>query len=162
MKSTFSPKHLGQFVRRTVVIIMYGVYVSLWLYWTWLPIGSSGARPSATPWVTLIGIVLFLAGFYFLYAATRRLADHWKPVNNQALDERQLLLRNRAYFWAYILLGLGVSIFLWNSVLKFGFFGVALTIVGLYGTLPTAMVAWLEPDPVPDEPIEHPLRQPEA
>lgn len=151
MKSTFSLTGLSQFARRTIVLVMYGIYLGLWLYWTWLPADLSDAQRALVPWFTSAGILLFLVVFYLLYAATGRLADRWKPVSNGALDERQLLLRNRAYFWAYILLGVGASVVFWNTVIKFGFFGALLMFAFLYGTLPTAVIAWLEPDPVRDE-----------
>ena len=154
MKSS-SPNKLNRFARRTVVVVMYSVYVGLWLYWTWLPADLSNVRHFVVPSFTVTGILVFLASFYLLYAATGRLADHWKPVSNKVLDERQLYLRNRAYFWAYILLGIGASVIFWNTVIKFGFFGALVMFAALYGTLPTAVIAWLEPDPLPEEPGTH-------
>lgn len=153
MKSTFSLTGLSQFARRTIVLVMYGIYLGLWLYWTWLPADLSDAQRTLMPWVTSVGILLFLVGFYLLYHATGRLADRWEPACNKALDERQLILRNRAYFWAYILFGIGASVVFWNTAIGFGFFASLLMFVALYGTLPTAVIAWLEPDPVTEEPV---------
>ena len=152
-----SLKHLSRATRRTIVTVMYAVYVGLWLYWTWLPDDLSSPQRVLVPWFTSAGILLFFVGFYLLYAATGRLADHWKPVSNKALDERQLYLRNRAYFWAYILLGVGASVVFWNTVIKFGFFGALVMFAALYGTLPTAVIAWLEPDPLRDDETEAPV-----
>ncbi len=138
-------------VRRTVVVFIYAVYISLLTYWTYLPGELFGIRLAAVQWLTVTGVVLFLAGFSVLYASTERLADRFqRPFHAQpALDERQLFLRNRAYFWSYLIFGVSIF-FAWTTLTGLNWFGIFMVFSGLYVSLPTAIVAWLEPDPVPN------------
>ena len=143
---------LKRAVRRVVVIVTYAIYIGLLMYWTYLPDELSSMRLATAQWFTLAGILLFLLGFSTLYASTERLADRFqRPFYNQnsKLDERQLVLRNRAYFWSYLLFGIGIF-FVWTASDRLGYFGFVMIFAGLYGSLPTAIVAWLEPDPVVD------------
>lgn len=141
---------LSRNVRRTIVVLTYVIYIGLLGYWTYLPAELSGVQLATAQWLTLMGILLFLLGSLILSASTERLADRFqRPFYNQSskLDERQLVLRNRAYFWSYLLFGLGIF-FIWTASDRLGYFGFAIAFAGLYGSLPTAIVAWLEPDPV--------------
>ncbi len=144
---------LSRSVRRTIVVVTYAVYVGLLGYWIYLPTELSGTQLATAQWLTLAGILLFLLGSLVLSASTERLDDRFqRPFYNQSskLDERQLVLRNRAYFWSYLLFGLGIF-FIWTASDRLGYFGFAIAFAGLYGSLPTAIVAWLEPDPIAED-----------
>jgi hypothetical protein len=143
-------------MRRTAVVAMYAVWfviavvVTLW---------TSTTRGFLGPtYVVILATFLFqLVWFVWLgrtYVNAPRLAD-------AELDERLLQVKNRAYRSAYLVLA-PVAIVVWalslaglqwlpadqgnadSTVLLFG-------VVLLAGTLPTAIVAWREPDPEPLE-----------
>ena len=143
--------HLNRTVRRTLVTLMYGVYVGLIIYWYFLLSEMPDAQLAAAQWLTLVGILTFTACYTALNMATQGLANSFKrTLTGPPLDERQLLLRNQAYFWAYLLLGV-VAILFWDLSDDLGVGWTIIAFFGLYGSLPTALIAWLEPDPVKEE-----------
>ena len=153
MKKLVSPVgtlNLSRTVRRTLVTLMYGVYLGLIAYWSYLPGEMPDGRLATAQWLTLAGLVTFIVSYLVLNVSTQGLADRYrKTFTSQALDERQLLLRNQAYFWAYLSLGTAAFLLL-ISADKLGFGWTLIAFAGLYMSLPTALIAWLEPDPVPE------------
>ena len=142
---------LSRTVRRTLVVLMYGVYFGLIAYRTYLPGDMPIGRLTAAPWLTLVGLVTFVGSYLVLNISTQKLADRFKKtLTGQPLDERQLLLRNQAFFWAYLLLGVVAFVLLMDSDER-GFGWTLIALAGLYMSLPAALIAWLEPDPVEDE-----------
>ena len=140
---------LSRAVRRIFVALMYGVYFSLITCWHLLSEASDTHL-----WLTLAGVVAFIVCYFVLNAATKGLADRFrKDFTNQELDERQHLLRNQAYFWAYLVLGV-VMFFLLIVADTIGVSWALMALGGLYMSLPTAIIAWLEPDPISKETFE--------
>jgi hypothetical protein len=144
----------SQRMRRTAVVAMYGVWFVIAVLDT---LWSSTTRGFLGPTyiVVLTTFVLQLVWYVWLgrtYVNAPRLAD-------AELDERLLQVKNRAYRSAYLVLA-PVATIVWAlsiagqqwlpadqgnagaTVLLFGVFLLA-------GTLPTAIVAWREPDPEP-------------
>ncbi len=154
MKQLVSPigtLDLSRTVRRALVTLMYGVYFGLIVYWSYLPSDMPNAQLAVAQWLTLAGIALFAISYLVLNVSTRGLADRYtKTFTSQSLDERQLLLRNQAYFWAYLILG-GVMFLLLALVDTLGVGWTLIALGGLYTSLPTALIAWLEPDPITED-----------
>lgn len=155
---------LCQGVRRVIVGVMYGAALLVLVYWTSLLANDSAQRLATAHQLSIIGSIIFYLCFLALYLATGRLAEEFGgPFSGGRADERQRALRNRAYLWAYLIFGFAIgSLWFWPLPDTLGVFWKVFAFFSLYGTLPTAVIAWLEPDPVPDEPIERPLRQREA
>ena len=154
MKKLVSPigtLNLSRTVRRALVTLMYGVYFGLLVSRNYLPSEIPNAQLATAQWLMLAGIVIFIVSCIVLNVSTKGLADRFrKTLTGQPLDERQLLLRNQAYFWSYLILGLVMFLF-WNTSNDLGFGWTLIALVGLYGSLPTALIAWLEPDPLQDD-----------
>lgn len=118
-------------------------------------------------WETALGIlaVLLLLGLNLvLRSATRRLA----VAEDSALDERQEEIRNYAYRLSHRVLAVAFGIPLWllffrspatgapswlQDALSNG--GLIVVYLELLFFLPTAAIAWIEPDTPEDEEIEH-------
>jgi len=153
---------LSRAARRRLVIGAYGGYLALVVFW------ALSSRAGA-PWLMVFAL---LAGLVTLYSYGRLLytGGFWNLANNpdDRLDERQRRVRDAAYRWAYAISSATVFLALlyWYIAadvadadkLKlwlpstFGernavFWGAWL----LLTTLPAAVLAWLEPDPVGDE-----------
>ena len=156
MKKFVSPTgtlELSRTLRRTLVVLMYGVYFGLIVHrtYTYLPGDMPNDYLTAAPWLTLMGLVTFVGSYFILNVSTQRLADRFKKtLTGQPLDERQLLLRNQAYFWAYLIFGVVAFLLLMGSDER-GFGWTLIALAGLYISLPAALIAWLEPDPIEDE-----------
>ena len=140
--------------RRGLIAGTYGVWVVVAAIATVLSSTSQGIAWS-TEVVVLTSVLLLLVWFVWLgrtYVNAPRLAD-------AELDERLLQVKNQAYRSAYQVLA-PVAVIVWALSLAGQqwlpadqgradatvlLFGVAL----LASTLPTAIVAWREPDPEP-------------
>ena len=157
MKKFVSPTgtlELSRTARRTLVVLMYGVYFGLITYRTYLPGDMQNDYLTAAPWLTLVGLATFVGSYLVLNISTQRLADRFKKTfTGQPLDERQLLLRNQAFFWAYLILGVVAFLLLMGSDER-GFGWTLVALAGLYMSLPAALIAWLEPDPVSEDRFE--------
>lgn len=154
MKSLVSPIHplrLCQGMRRFLVGAMCSAALAVLIYWTLL-LGSPSESHLATAfWVGVAGSVVFYLCFLTLYVATRRLAEVQEelPFKWGRADERERSLRDHAYRRAYLILG-----FVWGTLLFWplpfpdpaGYFWKVLAFFSIYGSLPTAVIAWLEPD----------------
>ncbi len=148
---------LSRAVRRILVLVMYGVYFELIVYWNSPNVvrGSQISIPiSIGGWLTLAGFIVFAVSYLVLRRSVGGLAERFtiSPTRRASLDERQILLRNRAYFWAYLIIG--VAVFFFSSATNnLGYRWTLFAFIGFYVSLPTALVAWLEPDPLQDEAV---------
>ena len=141
-------------MRRRAVVAMYGgwlLFAAIVMLWS----STSSRRFLAMDLVVLASLLLQLAWFVWLgrtYVNAPRLAD-------AELDERLVQVKNQAYRKAYLILapvavvGWLVSLFAleWQPNDQ-GKLIVTMLVVGvasLAGSLPTAIVAWQEPDPEP-------------
>jgi hypothetical protein len=145
--------------RRLHVLGLYGGYLAVALSWA---LASHLGQP-------LLFVLVIAFGLVFLNSLVKLGLGH-KPWNitgkpDAELDERQVQLRNRVYYLAYGLLSsiLGVGLIYWyiatdaqrlalwlpSSPVEVGavFWGLLL----LLSSLPTAVLAWLEPDFLPEE-----------
>lgn len=152
------PQPINRRQRRQLVIGMYLGYGLLVGFWT-LSSQLKNAWPMALVVICALGIV-----YTFRELVIRH--GFWVLANapDQDLDERQVKARDNAYRIAYALFsslaGLGVlywylatdavKLRLWlpttTNELNAVFWGVWLLMV----SLPTAVLAWIEPDPVQD------------
>lgn len=147
---------LGRGQRRFLVSMTYVclvVYVGTFL------------TTESSPWFWF-GLPAFVAAvaiyFWLLAPFTQRIADE----KDTKLDERQMVVRNHAHRTAYRILGSLLIVALTYLHLSVGvldnrpwtlqisedditpiFTGALWLII----TLPTAIIAWNEPDPIPDE-----------
>ena len=145
-----SQRTLGR--RRKVVVVMYLSYliatVGLWLLGT---VAGIHSQDSVGQWIYLLSI-LGVSGLIsigcgsWLYASIRNVAK----AGDRELDERQRMVRDRAYRYAYITVTAVFLLFmvsrmetaittgmLQNLALFWG-------ILQLFWTLPTAIIAWTE------------------
>ena len=144
-------------LRRAVVLGTYGGYaamVSLWSLSSTLGVGWLG--DAAAPF----GFVALLSYFALTTSTYGKIVNEWKEAR---LDEREQQVRNRAHFVAYAILGvlvMTVALYgyiaadsgsLWlpttENELQAVFWGVLL----VASSLPAAVLAWLEPNPITDE-----------
>ena len=140
---------LSRAVRRILVVLMYAVYFGLTVYWGRSPEIPDGQLVTARG-LTLAGLVIFAVSYLALNRSTRSLADRFtNSLTEPPLDERQILLRNQAYFWAYLILGPVMFLF-YNAAENLGYGWTLIAFISLYTSLPTAVTAWLEPDPIED------------
>jgi hypothetical protein len=136
---------------------MYAGYAAL-LVFTYLGYTSVPRWPA---WVTIMAIVTFLAtgyGFVRLVLSPGYVAD----TLDRHLDERQRLVRDRAYRVAYYVITASVLLLSlivlyaagddasWSTLRQLTPFLPWLAFV--VGSLPTAIVAWSEPD-APEDPL---------
>ena len=141
-------------MRRRAVVAMYGgwlLFAAIVILWS----STSSRWFPAMDLIVLASMLLQLAWFVWLgrtYVNAPRLAD-------AELDERLLQVKNQAYRKAYLLLA-PVAVIGWLLSLAAlqwlpndqGRLVVTILVVGvalLAGSLPTAIVAWQEPDPEP-------------
>lgn len=151
-----STRHL----RRVAVIAIYLGYLLMTLLWT-------PAKALGWGWAVIVSSLGLLAvmGYAMLMVSQYGIMS---SQNKASLDERQEAVRNRAYRLAYGILG-ALACFaalylyiaadsgsLWlpttSNELQAAFWGVLL----LTSTLPAAVLAWTEPDPVAPDPEGRP------
>ncbi|WP_295820927.1 hypothetical protein [uncultured Deinococcus sp.] len=140
-----SPRPLA--VRRRLVLAAYLGYAALLLAWTLLP------RPWNLLVAGIVGVLTVAAGGNLMRPRHLGISDGPDTL----LDERQLRIRNEAYLNAYRVLGLlfivvplyamiGLDNGWWLprtfNELQAVFWGALL----LASTLPSAILAWTEPD----------------
>lgn len=146
-------------LRRRGVLAAYGGLAG-WAAWSWLNLGYDPAT-----WIKS-GIFLAMAvhsvGLAVLASAR---VGAWKLANDSdaRLDERQRAVRDRAFRCGYALLGGAVVLaasylalaldFGWPLPRSAGAIQLVIwTVVVATTTIPTAVLAWTEPDPDPDDP----------
>ena len=145
-------------IRRRLVIAMY---VGFAIFLTIMYIGYT-ATPRGPLWLGVLAVATFVAtgyGFVRLVAAPGYAAD----TIDRFLDERQRLVRDRAYRVAYypvtalLLVVSVVTLYAAGSDHGWSLLRVPALFLPWFafvvGSLPTAIVAWSEPDP-PDDPLD--------
>src|SRR5262249_21263665 len=152
-----SLRPMSREARRRLVIAMYAGYALL-LVFTYLGYTSTPRWPS---WLAILAVGTFLAtGFGFVRVVMS--PGYAADTLDRHLDERQRVVRDRAYRNAYygitaLLLILSVVVMYaagndesWSALRQLAaFFPWAAFVVG---SLPTAIVAWSEPD-APEDPL---------
>jgi hypothetical protein len=147
-----SPKPLKRAARRAIVLTCYLGYAGMVASWALLE------QPLRWVFVLPLGLACILAMGALLMPQTLGVSDG----SDEMLDERQLKIRNQTYLNAYRGLGLLVMIGAlyayiaadsgkwWmprtSDEIQAAFWGVWLICV----TLPAAIGAWNEPDPITD------------
>lgn len=151
-------KNLSQRQRRLLVL---AEYAGLLAY----PVASILAGSAWWLLLALVGLVaIVLIHSQLLVRFTQRIADR----EDAELDERQTAVRDNAHRTAYQILGAAIIVGLvlvqmlttgplsdkpWTPQISIqGIVAPVLaTILWMYISLPTAVIAWTEPDPEPDE-----------
>ena len=146
---------LNRAVRRGLVVGLYGSSAAV-------IVAQALGNARHMGWLSVTADVLFplalLSYIILLTTAYGQLANEWKAAK---LDERQREMRNRAYLAAYaVLAALVILVALYVRVAAAGSWwtphtgegwNAVLTVVMIVTTsLPAAVLAWLEPDPVVD------------
>jgi hypothetical protein len=146
--------------RRTRRILAVVTVAGLPAMYAWSAFWGTTSVPSLV-WgpVSFVLIGLTVVGSFVLYRYVRDRAD----MPGYRLDERQRLLRDRAWILSYgvlsavvvasigtvaiLVLGFGQSVALDGTLVS----ALALSVGVLLPVLPVAALAWLEPDPLADE-----------
>ena len=116
-------------------------------------------------WSVWLSIIPMLVAGIIYFKLVMPIREALTEKADGDLDERQLLVRNRAYFHAFRLLGVMVfgavlygalasgqtwpALPMPQTITGFGTLGILVAF--LLGSLPAAAAAWFEPDPAPDE-----------
>ena len=142
--------------RRVLVVLMAVglVLTALGSYWPAMKseFGSSGVSLVVYSILAISVIVLVLGGYSLLRISVRSIAD----APDELLDERQVVVRNTSYRYAYyamgyLLLGLLLLMFFGPQLQMFqseGNDGSFLMIAALfaYSSMPSMVIAWRERD----------------
>lgn len=116
-------------------------------------------------WSLWLAVVPMIAAATLYFKLVVPIRESLTEKEDRALDERQLAVRNRAYFYAFRLLGLmvfgavlygasaagsgGPELPMPRTTSDFGTLGVLVAF--LLGSLPASVAAWTEPDSDLDE-----------
>ena len=150
-------QHLSQRTRRVVAIAALGGLPAMYA-WSSFWMGTTVPTIAWGP-VTFLLIGATVVGSFVLYGYTRNRAD----IPGRNLDERERLLRDRAWILSYQVLSavvvaavavaaIAVLVIGRQVVLDAGLVGAAALCVGvLLPLLPTAALAWIEPDVPADD-----------
>ena len=148
--------HLKRTFRRLLVILLYATFIGTILLWAIRP---QALTLETTQLITLATIIIITALTIVLGMATRdvkagRLLQRGVPVvRSEPLDERLVELSDRAHSISYGLLGFALAL-LYNVAGSIGTNYLYICAFVFYLTIPTAVFAWLEPDPIQDELFE--------
>jgi uncharacterized membrane protein len=152
-------------LRRRVVVAMYGTWLLVALA-VMLGVEAQGKWVTAGLGVLAVGaLVTMTVAVVWL---GRRTYVNSPQVADRDLDERLVQIKNQAYrtafqiFSAFVAVAWPVSLLiLFNDPSGHGATRALVLVAGvglLVTTLPTAIVAWHEPDPVEPEPLQVPSR----
>jgi hypothetical protein len=150
MAQTWQVRLVSQKIRRLLVLGCYLGYVALILVWVFVP------QPIRSPLTLLVGLmcVLCMGGLHLPNLLGISSGE------DRLLDERQQAFRNKMYLLAYQILGALVMVLalygyiaadsksLWLPKSELELQAVFWGVWVLVTTLPSALVAWLEPDPL--------------
>lgn len=148
-------RHLGLTRRRMLVVAFYlcmTVFAGA--------LGFGGDR-----WWVLPALGLLILAFAIHFRLIRPIALEVMKGDISKLDERQISVRDRAHYHAYQILVVAFMSVLFYAWLATGFgapylpmpgmsqhfAGLLFLSVQLVASLPASVVAWIEPDPRPDE-----------
>jgi len=142
--------------RRFTVVTVYGGYLCLAL------VVASG-RMDAHVMPSIQGLVAGIMAWSGVWILSR-MALHWRlgQAPDAELDEREIAMRLRAYYLAYVIFNAAVFMFLVGlslfmdiakvSSVTYVQISAVLWGVFLYGwTLPSAVIAWIDRGPADDE-----------
>lgn len=145
---------LSRFWRRALVVLLYAVYSGVLILWALSP-RLPDLLVSQTLWLSVAGFAAMALTVLALYLATGGVSDVYDhdlyPAKPSPIDERQEKVRNRAYLPAYLILGPSLLVLI-PSAEQIPTLQLVLLGFLLYATLPIVVLAWLEPDPPPNEP----------
>ena len=149
---------LSRFWRRVLVVLLYALDAGLITFWALLPPPLSTSFTPFVQWVSLAVFALMVLTALVLYASTGGVSDiHdgdlYPNAKPPPVDERQEKVRNQAYLIAYLILGPSLLVLIPSAGQIAPIWLVTLGLL-LYAVLPIAVLAWLEPDPLPDEEVE--------
>lgn len=142
----------GQDRRRLLILTAYAS-LAIYVVTSVLTGDTAWFWPIQFGWITATVIHI-----RFLRPATQEIADE-----TVTLDERQTMVRNRAYYWAYRIITFAILLPAFYVVVarQTGVWLPDLTVTGISAIfvglvwvvimLPTSIIAWNEPDPEPDE-----------
>ena len=121
--------------RRALFLAFHGGYAALLVFFV--------------PQLSVLGLraayLTLIACFLLIFMTTGFIGDK----REKELDERQRDVRNRAHRYAYLLLAGVAFIVYWTSAeLDNGTLGMYVLLS--YAVLPSSVIAWLEPNPIPE------------
>jgi uncharacterized membrane protein len=159
-KPPISNKVGSRTLRRRVVVAMYGT-------WLLVALAATLGVQAQGKWMTAGLIVLAIGALITMTLSVtwlgRRTYVNSPQLADRELDERLVQIKNQAYrtafriFAAYVAVAWPLSLLvLFNNPAGRGATGAILIFASLgllVTTLPTAIVAWREPDPVEPEPL---------
>lgn len=125
--------------RRLLVVAFHGGYAALLIFWA----AQLSAPASQAAYFAL------LACWLLIFMTTGFISDKWE----EHLDERQRYVRNFAHRYAYLWLA-GVAVIVYVTRDNANFTTLAMYVLLHYMVLPSSVIAWLEPDPIPEPPYE--------
>lgn len=96
-------------------------------------------------------IIIFVIGLVLHFATAGSAQIHLYLFDTRDLDEYQQHLRQRAYFWSYVNLGIVAIVLSYVISPKLDAAWSLSAIMLLYVVMPTMVMAWLEPDPIADD-----------
>ncbi len=144
-----SNSELGRASRRTLVVLVYGAYAV-----TGVIIASGQLDATIMPSIqAVIAGILAWTGVWIL----SRMSRHWRwgQAPDEMLDEREIAVRLRAYYLAYVLFNASVFLSLvalsflvdLNRLSSFSYAQVSVILWGVFmvgWTLPSAVLAWID------------------
>lgn len=145
---------LPQSQRRIAVVMTYaGLATTVALLWG----RASGDLPGWSIWLAALGAIVAVAGFGGISATATR-ATWWRAP----LDERDQAVRDHAYrrsYWVVTCLTLLALLYAmlaadrpgwWMPSRQEHYWSLFVVLALVAGSLPTAIVAWIEPDMTAD------------
>lgn len=140
---------LGRASRRMLVVLVYGAYIA-----TGIVVASGQLDATILPSIqAAIAAILAWTGVWVL----SRMSRHWRwgQAPDDMLDEREIAVRLRAYYLAYVLfnatvfLGLVALSFIvdLHQLSSFSYAQVSALLWGVFlvgWTLPSAILAWID------------------
>lgn len=144
-----SNSELGRASRRTLVVLVYSAYAV-----TGVIIASGQLDATIMPSIqAVIAGILAWTGVWIL----SRMSRHWRwgQAPDEMLDEREIAVRLRAYYLAYVLFNASVFLSLvalsflvdLNRLSSFSYAQVSVILWGVFmvgWTLPSAVLAWID------------------
>lgn len=152
---------------RRVLVVLFAASMLL-MVWEW----NQSWMPPREAWRSFMAAFIMQSGPFISLLSFMLLgvATSWQAFRHgSALDERQLKQRNAAMHHAYRLTTVAFVLFCafalqgqWFPIFHLSgdwFVFHFIWVFGVLIALPTLMIAWLEPDPLPDEPGTHSAKQ---
>jgi len=136
---------LSQRKKRFLVILIYSVLSALLVLWLRTGLELTDEQIPPMEIVTILGFLIMVVGSVLLNMSVQLYAT---PKTDW--DERQKDLRIKANAKSYRVFGVSLlAAYIFSDVLGMGWSYILVAF--LYISLPTAFLAWLEPDPVQND-----------